>query len=290
MARSDGEGLPDFFSRQVREARRFYLDLAPSPSGPLAVVCGGYEVCTPDYEIARDSFPYFSIEFVSGGRGWLRLGGKRQRLTPGTVFTYGPGISQHITTDSREPLAKYFVDFAGQPAMPLLAEPQLAPGTIHRVASPGVVQAVFDLLVQDGSQGSGYTGALCAALLNYLILKITDSRLPPQASGTPAYDTYQRCRRYMEQHAERLQSLQQAARQCHIDPAYLCRLFRRFDHQSPYQFLMRQKMNLAAERLQESGATIRRVAGELGFDDPYHFSRSFKQVFGISPDAFRRLR
>ena len=32
------------------------------------------------------------------------------------------------------------------------------------------------------------------------------------------------------------------------------------------------------------------VAAELGCSDPFHFSRAFKSVFGLSPEAFRRLR
>jgi len=45
--------------------------------------------------------------------------------------------------------------------------------------------------------------------------------------------------------AGRLTSVAQAVRECHVDAAYLCRLFRRFDQQTPYQHLMRVKMNAA---------------------------------------------
>ena len=30
------------------------------------------------------------------------------------------------------------------------------------------------------------------------------------------------------------------------------------------------------------------VALGIGFEDPFHFSHAFKNVFGVSPDAFRR--
>jgi AraC-like DNA-binding protein len=126
--------------------------------------------------------------------------------------------------------------------------------------------------------------------LEYLILKITESRLPGEAVETPAFATYRRCRQYVQEHFLQLPSLAQIARKCHVDPAYLCRLFRRYDHQTPYQFLMRLKMNLAAERLQDPGLLVKQVAAEMGFDDPFHFSRAFKSVFGRSPEAFRRLR
>ena len=49
-------------------------------------------------------------------------------------------------------------------------------------------------------------------------------------------------------------------------------------------------MNLAAERLQNPSILVKQVAAEFGFDDPFHFSRAFKNVLGLSPEKFRRLR
>jgi AraC-like DNA-binding protein len=49
-------------------------------------------------------------------------------------------------------------------------------------------------------------------------------------------------------------------------------------------------MNQAAELLHRPGALVKAVTGQIGLGDPFHFSRVFKSVFGLSPDAFRRLR
>jgi AraC-like DNA-binding protein len=68
------------------------------------------------------------------------------------------------------------------------------------------------------------------------------------------------------------------------------RLFQRFDDQSPYQFLMRLKMNAAALQLQDPSALIKEIAYKLGFSSAFHFSRRFKKTYGVSPDTFRRLR
>lgn len=281
---------PEFFSRQVRDARRFYLDLAPRRDISLAVVCGGYESCTPDYAIRRSTFPYYSIEFVARGKGSLQLGDQIFSLLPGVVFSYGPGVAQEITTDPSDPLGKYFVDFTGLRAPDLLKQHGLPPASFARVYAPGETQDIFDDLIRDGLKGSGHTAALCAALLEYLIVKLADSLMPWQAEQTPAFATYQRCRQHIAEHFDRLKSLAQVARECHVDRAYLCRLFRRYDQQTPYRFLTRLKMNLAAKLLHEPNAMVKQVAAELGFQDPFHFSRTFKGVFGVSPQAFRRLR
>ena len=281
---------PEFFSPHVSEARRFYLDLTPPPDTPLAVVCGGCEACAPDYAIRRATFPYYSVEFVARGKGSLVLGDQTFSLFPGAVFSYGPGVPQDITTDARDPLEKYFVDFTGSRAPGLLAEYELPPASFARVFATAEVQGLFDNLIRDGLKGTGYASILCATLLEYLIVKLADSLMPWEARQTPAFATYQRCRRHIAEQFDKLKSLEQAARECHVDRAYLCRLFRRYDHQTPYRFLMRLKMNLAAERLENPGVLVKQVAAELGFDDPFHFSRTFKSVFGLSPQAFRRMR
>lgn len=172
----------------------------------------------------------------------------------------------------------------------LLEEHGVGPGSIGRVFAHGEVQAVFDLMIDNGQKSTRFSSRICAVLLEYLVLKIAESLVPGKAVETPAFATYQRCRRYVQEHFATIRSLDQIARPCHVDPAYLCRLFRRYDHQTPHQYTMRLKMNLAAQRLQDPGTLVKQVAGELGFDDPFHFSRAFKSFFGRSPQAFRRLR
>jgi AraC-like DNA-binding protein len=87
-----------------------------------------------------------------------------------------------------------------------------------------------------------------------------------------------------------LRTLGEIAAECHINNAYLCRLFRRYSDQTPGHFLLRLKMNHAAELLQQPGALVKTVAEEVGFADPFHFSRAFASVFGLPPSAFRGLR
>ena len=55
---------------------------------------------------------------------------------------------------------------------------------------------------------------------------------------------------------KRLKSLEQIARECGVDKAYLCQLFRRFDSDSPYQSLLRLKMKAAADDLQTQLAAL----------------------------------
>jgi AraC-like DNA-binding protein len=283
-------GEPAFFSTQVSEARRFYLDTTGRTHRPVTIVCGGCERCRPGYQIDRSDFPFYSIEFVARGKGTLSLMRRQYSLSPGKVFSYGPGVPHVITTDPDAPLVKYFVDFKGPGAGRMLSQYGLSPGTAIQVTSPEAILRVFDDLIGNGETDSRYSPLLCATILQQLILKIAETAATHEAHTTAAFSTYQTCRDFIRTNCLTIRSLGQVANQCRIDAAYLCRLFRRFDDQSPYQYLLRLKMTAAAQRLGAPDTRVKEVAYELGFRDAFHFSRAFKKVFGVSPDAFRKLR
>jgi AraC-like DNA-binding protein len=274
----------------VAAARRFYLDLTPQRNRSLAIVCGGLEHCTPDYFIDRETFPFFSIEYVARGRGEVQLKGRCHPLEPGRLFAYGPNVAHHITGDPSTPLVKYFVDFAGAGARELLHSCGLPPGQVSQVFPSNALQPLFDELINSGLRAGPESPKLCVKLLECLALRISGARAPITGAETLAFATYQNCRRYIEAHFLELRTLEQVARECHVNNAYLCRLFRRYDSQTPYQYLLRLKMNFAAERLQGPGTLVKQVAEEAGFTDPFHFSRVFSSVLGLSPVAFRNLR
>ena len=287
-ARQSAAAEPDFFSLQIANATRFYLD-APHPPGRLAVVCGGHELCRPEYHVSRSTFPYYSIEFVAAGQGLLKISGKEHKLVPGDVFAYGPGIAQDIRTDPDNPLTKYFVDFVGTAALGLLqAGP--APGAIVQTSAPDDLRRLFDDVIAAGLRRTPFSTRISAIAMEHLLLRLAETAVSPGSIGTLAFGTYQTCRRYIEQHYLQLHSLAQLAEICHVDSAYICRLFSRFDHESPYQYLMRLKMLDAARRLQEPGALVKQVAAELNFEDPFRFSRTFRRVLGVSPRRFAQLR
>jgi AraC-like DNA-binding protein/quercetin dioxygenase-like cupin family protein len=281
---------PEFFSPDVARFRRFYLDLNPRRQESLVVVCGGLEHCTPDYVIQRDTFPFYSIEYVVLGQGQLTFPNHSQQLEPGRIFSYGPGVSHHIRSDARQPLVKYFVDFAGREAAALLKSCGLGAGSVSQVYPPNTLQGLFDELIESGLRPRHEQAELCRHLLRCLALKARANQVPVAETSTPAFHTYQHCHQLISRHFLRLRTLDQIAAECHVTNAHLCRLFRRYDHQSPYQFLLQLKMRAAAEWLQQPGSLVKQVAERTGFSDPFHFSRVFKNVLGLSPESFRRMR
>jgi AraC-like DNA-binding protein len=281
------DALPAFVSRQIVTSHRYFLDLRPIASRPLTVVCGGEELVRRDYRVEREEFPYFCIEFVAAGEGSAVLAGCAVPLGPGSVFSYAPGVPHTIQTDPRRRLRKFYIDFIGSEALKRLRAARLSPGSHLTVAPPGEIQAVFDLIQRCGLSPSLHSQSLCGQLLGVLLTKITERALPTAPGDVAARHTFERFKKFLTDERQRLLSIEMAAAEFGISTAYACRLFRRFGEQSPYRYLLRQRMSLAADLLTHERLQVRQAAARLGFADPYQFSRAFKRVAGVSPRDFR---
>ncbi|MDK2858076.1 MAG: hypothetical protein PWQ29_1499 [Verrucomicrobiota bacterium] len=275
-----------FISSQVTSGEYYYLNLTPSKNAAEVVVCGGREQCSPSYRIERKNFKFYLIEFVSSGYGTFTLHGKTYPLRPGAIFCYGPRVKHIIETSSEHPLLKHFVAFVGTELVNLLKTTVFMKNQPLYVSKPFRIRNIFESLIQTGNTESRNRNALCGLLLHQLILSTDDCAIDQEAAFSPAWQTYLRCRHYIERNYLDTATVHDVAVNCFINQAYLSRLFGRFADESPLQLLTRLKMSKAVDLLNSRGLLIKQVAEEVGFADPYHFSRVFKRVYGIPPKAF----
>jgi AraC family transcriptional regulator, arabinose operon regulatory protein len=54
---------------------------------------------------------------------------------------------------------------------------------------------------------------------------------------------------------------------------------------SPHKYRIRHLMQRATVLLTEERLSVKETAARVGFSDPYHFSRTFREVTGRSPSA-----
>lgn len=279
-----------FISSQVTAASGYFLNLNPDRERGMTVVCGGRERMRADYLMDRKDFPYFAIEFVAEGRGWLELAGEKYKLSAGMAFAYGPGVAHRIRNDPARPMLKYYLDFVGPEGEELLAQSALGKGRVVQLSSSQEIVDIYEMLQREGASQGRFASQICAALLQVLIMKIDEQSIPYGSLNIRALETYQRARRIIQEGYLSFQTAEEAAAACHIAPSYLSRLFQRFGGTTPYRFLVKLKMNRATELLLEDRMMVKEAADELGFADAFHFSRTFKRVYGVSPEHFVRHR
>ena len=93
---------------------------------------------------------------------------------------------------------------------------------------------------------------------------------------------------YLVSHLDEKVSLESLVRQAHMNQSTFYSVFAHIYGESPYSYLKRYKMNLAAQWLLESKMKVSDIALRLGYSNASKFSRAFFSVYGILPKDYRK--
>ncbi|MES2454245.1 MAG: AraC family transcriptional regulator [Bacteroidota bacterium] len=72
-----------------------------------------------------------------------------------------------------------------------------------------------------------------------------------------------------------------------LSSSHFSNLFRKSTGISPIDYFIHLKMQRACQLLYSKDVKIKRIADELGYEDPFYFSRIFKKNMGMSPEQYR---
>ncbi len=82
-------------------------------------------------------------------------------------------------------------------------------------------------------------------------------------------------------------SLREVAEKVFMAPNYFHKVFRQTFGITPFNYMLNKRMNVARELLAFSPLTVKEIALKSGYNDEFHFSKTFKKHAGMSPRVFR---
>lgn len=78
------------------------------------------------------------------------------------------------------------------------------------------------------------------------------------------------------------------ARIAHVSEAHFTRTFRAVFGETPHRYLQRRRVERAMFLLRETDRSVTDICYEVGFGSPGTFSRTFHDIVGRSPRAYRK--
>ncbi len=160
-------------------------------------------------------------------------------------------------------------------------------------------QDVFSTLGEpDGRDLGPLAELLCAAHGNDgegasrnwqpLLLAVAACFQPERAVTAIRGERHRELIAHVLRHAGNGQNVAALARREGLSPAALSKRFQRDTGMGLKRWLLQTAMERARELLADGALPVQTVAERLGYADPFHFQRVFKQVVGMTPSAFRR--
>lgn len=144
----------------------------------------------------------------------------------------------------------------------------------------GMAQDMADELTRAEGGYRFMTMALFMQLVGYLARSYKQLSEPATAALLRVGETIG----YLERHyADGHITLDTLAKMAHMSKRNLLRVFSEGVGASPIDYLIRVRVNKAAELLREGKLSITEIAYAVGFQDGNYFSRQFRRVMGVSP-------
>jgi len=101
-------------------------------------------------------------------------------------------------------------------------------------------------------------------------------------------DLIQKSIRFMKDNLEKKITLDDIAQQAGYSASHFSAFFAHKTSYSPIEYYNQLKIQRACSYLQFSDMKIKEIAFRLGYFDPFHFSKSFKQEMEITPKEYRK--
>jgi AraC family transcriptional regulator of arabinose operon len=92
---------------------------------------------------------------------------------------------------------------------------------------------------------------------------------------------------YLHKNVHAKLTLDQMADYAGLSRSHFVRLFKEQTQYSPMNYFIRLKMQHACMLLSLSDKSVKEISYDVGYENPYYFSRLFKRVIGVSPSDYR---
>ena len=151
---------------------------------------------------------------------------------------------------------------------------------------------LLKLLNEQLAEPRGYYRYRCSLLLGQMLELLASGFLerdPLQADMSPTFLLYRRIVNLLDEDYAKNPSSEELERSLHHNYEYLCQIFKKYSDTTIVSYIHQLQIQRAKHLLAASDAKIKEIAEQVGYRDPYYFSRIFKKLEAISPQRYRDL-
>lgn len=258
-----------FHTRLESEANR------KNDSVPLQVNCVGAVSKTRSFSTRAVRRDYYYIYVL---KGEMLL--EDCRLLPGDVIVFEPEHDYHYTGQGET--VYLWVHYTGFEARSLT---QSAGLTLNRRQHIGIHKEIiscFRQLFREFIINDNAAGQLCLYTLREILLFTGRYGAPDSKSSLPLLAI-----EYIHRSFQEPIPIEALARMENMScTAFRC-AFKRHTGVSPNEYIISLRISEACKLLSQTDRSISAVAAEVGYHDPYYFSRTFRRKMGMSPFQYR---
>lgn len=254
-------------------------------------VCGQLRTQTLDAFSSNGSEPGFLrdrqeeswvLYRVDAGGVHVISGGQEQLLQPGDLILFAPGQwhVQYGDVDAAAEMTVLRFSAEGRDLSALCG---------RRLPATGKARTLLEQMLEEQRLGDECSGDMILALLAQLLLTLQrDFGHTPSTPANHENAIILQAQKCVSHHILERLSVSTVARMVGVSPSYLTALFDKHLSISPGEYIRRCKLQKSKELIQKGDMSFTQIAEVLQYSTVHHFSRQFKEKFGITPSQYAK--
>ncbi len=229
----------------------------------------GHEACIPSHSYGPAVRTHWLLHYVVSGFGTFTRENITYNIKPGEIFVIPPYIETYYQADEKSPWKYIWIGFTTKNIPEVLD---------RAVISCPNIGTIFHEMLLCSKLENGRSAHLASCL--WKLVSILSE------NGEAKSNHIDKAINYMHSNYANEISIQQIAETLGLNRKYFCSLFTAQIGVSPSEYLISLRLNKAAELMTKHNQSPTTAAISVGYNDIYHFSKSFKKHFGISPRTY----
>jgi len=230
---------------------------------------------------------YLGFEYIEEGSLYLETEQGSSILEAGdSFFLFDTQAHRYVALNT---VRKRFLSLSGPSAADLLRHFSFSPYQENYLLKKNLglnkyISAWFDAVEESLKVDTASPSTLALAWYN-LLCRMALSRAREAKQGR--HPALERALFFIDSSLSRKITRAEIAQAALLSESHLSRLFRTEIGLSPSAYIVNRRLEWACQVLNSTRLSITEIALMVGFEDPLHFSTTFKKRFGVSPRRYR---
>lgn len=261
----------------------------PQPLGREALlyhpISIGYFDCKPSYSTSRNLFSSYLLIVMLTGSLTYQTRQSRGVVRAGQVLLLDCNAPHSYAAQGK--CSFTFIHFAGAQSRDIYEEIVRTGGNLIRVPDINVLhESIGEMLSRmrdDRRMNEGQASSMIYSMLMKLLEHSGGSG--SGGSGNPLVD---RAIGYIQTHLTEKLTVEEIAASTGYSASYFSHIFTEETGLSPYQFVMRSRLDQAQLLLKTTRLTVQEIAFQCGFNSAANFCYTFRRMVGVSAHDYRK--
>lgn len=255
-------------------------------NGILDCILAGVTYPAADYKIHRACSEIHVFEYVTKGRGYIEVNGETRPVSEGDFYFIKKGTRVLYYPDAQNPYEKFWLNVDGSMIDDLARTFRMDDVVVAHVNARRFFTEIHDLLSQLNVENAGLYLQRIACLLFEMLTEVRrDEFFVPMK---PKVSVAEAIRAYIDNNVYNDVSLDKMTEQFGITKMHIIRVFKKEYGTTPMQYLIAKKISVAKSLLAGTVIPIKEISALLQYSNTQHFSNTFRNATGVSPNRYRK--